>query len=250
MFNKIKKSFFSNTLFIISSIAALIVFGMLYFILVFGLVAEEEDFSSGANKISDKYYLNENYRDTDPYITKVPNLRDILAGPIISNNDPGLGADTSKVTIVEFSDFECKFCRQQEEALKRIVVEYKDKVKLIWKDYPDSNPESASYRAAVAARCAQQQGMFWPYHDLLFKNTDIFNDEAFLKMAGSINLDSLLFEKCLKQGRAEKLVLDNIKEANALDINGIPFIFVNEQQVMGEISFEDLERLINIELEK
>ncbi|RLC38906.1 hypothetical protein DRH27_01080 [Candidatus Falkowbacteria bacterium] len=244
------KKNFSIKLFIVSSVVALIIFGMLYFILVFSLAPAEEDFSSGASKASDKYYLNENYQDADPYITKVPSLKDMLAGPIISARDPSKGADAPQVTIIEFSDFECEFCQQQEKVLERIVDEYKDKVKLIWKDYPDANSESASYKSAVAARCAQEQDKFWPYHDLLYQNTKSLSGELFINIADSINLDSDLFKKCLNQGEAEELVRENIEEANALDINGIPFIFINDQEVMGEISFEDLERIVNIELTK
>ena len=250
MTKKTKNSEFPTTLFMISSVSALILAGVLYFIFVLGFSVSQEEPIQANNKQSDKYYLNESYQDTDPYVTKVPRLKDILAGPIIGSSDPSLGLKNSKVTIVEFSDFQCRFCQQQEQKLKRIVEKYKDQVRLIWKDYPESNKESLSRKAAVAARCAQEQGMFWPFHDSLYASMDTLDNDALFKIAAANNLNMGLFKQCLAGKAAAWLVDENIKEANALDINGVPFIYINEQEVMGEISLEDLERIVNIELEK
>ena len=198
---------------------------------------------------SDKLYLNKDYNNSDPFVTKVPNLKDILRGPIISDNDPSLGNKDAKVVIVEFSDFQCKYCQEQENILKSVVNEYKDKVRLIWKDLPDPNVKSDSFRSAVAGRCAEAQNHFWDYHDLLFNNTD-YSDNAFISLAEKLNLNQDTFRSCLQGNQMIRRVQDNISEADGLQISGIPFIYVNDQEVFGQINQKDLENIINTELKK
>ncbi|MCG2695502.1 DsbA family protein, partial [Candidatus Parcubacteria bacterium] len=134
------------------------------------------------------------------------------------------------------------------QALKQIIDKYEGKIKLIWKDYPEKDENSISFQAAVSARCAKEQNQFWAYHDLLYENSQNLNQEKFLELASDLNLDINQFNECLAGEDAKNLVRDNMEEANALDISGIPFIFVNDQEVMGEISLEELERMVNIEL--
>ncbi len=122
-------------------------------------------------------------------------------------------------------------------------------MRLIWKDYPESDTKSKSWQAAVAARCAHEQGKFWQYHDLLYKQSnDNIGKDLLVDLAKSINLRLNLFSECLEDERAAQLIKDNIIEAQALDINGIPYIFVNNQEILGEISFEDLVRIVEVEL--
>ncbi len=78
----------------------------------------------------------------------------MLTGPIITNVDPSQGARNAPVTIVEFSDYVCNYCKEQESTIKQLIEAYQDKVRLIWKDYPESNYLSLSFQAAVAARSA------------------------------------------------------------------------------------------------
>lgn len=199
-----------------------------------------------------KYYLNEEFSQNDPFITRVPNLKDMLAGPIISPADPSLGSQEAPVAIVVFSDYECSFCQTQEELLKKIIDEYGDKIRLIRKDYPDSDISSISYQAAIAARCAALQNNFWQYHDRLYENDSILGEDLYYKVAESLGLDLNSFEKCFEgmNGGVAELINDNIEEADALDINGVPFIYINDQEIMGQIDQEDLKRIIEIELEK
>jgi len=236
---------FPTKLFIAASLATFILFAFFWFLVRTNFVTNNSDRQAVSG---DKYYLNENYEEKDPFITKVPDLKDMLAGPIISQADPALGSDNAPITIVEFSDYECEFCQKQEQALKQIIDKYEGKIKLIWKDYPEKDENSISFQAAVSARCAREQNQFWPYHDLLYENSQNLSQEKFLELASDLNLDINQFNECLAGENAKNLVRDNMEEANALDISGIPFIFVNDQEVMGEISLEELERMVNIEL--
>jgi protein-disulfide isomerase len=246
MFDFFKKPKFQITLFIAFSLATFIAVGILYIIsgIKFNYGIEPTHSSS------EKYYLNKNYNEGDPFITKNPDLSEMLAGPIISAFDPSLGDKRAPVTIVVFSDFECSFCHQQEQTLRDLMEKYKDRIRIIWKDYPESDPNSVSFQAAMAARCAQEQDKFWVFHDYLFDNNKNLNSEVYYRIADLLNLDITFFKTCLESDKIKNLIKDNIAEANALDISGIPFIYVNDQEVMGEISLEELERIVGIELNK
>ncbi|MDP2766943.1 MAG: thioredoxin domain-containing protein [Candidatus Methanoperedens sp.] len=197
-----------------------------------------------------KYYLNENYSEGDLLITKVPRLEDMITGPIISDLDPGMGNEEAPVTIVIFSDYQCGFCQKQEQALKELMSRYEGKIRLIRKDYPETDENSISFLAAAAGRCAQEQKKFWEYHDLLFQNSGGLNSKIFFELAKKLNLNINQFNYCLSGNEAEQLIKDNIEEADALNISGVPFIYVNDQEVMGEITFEELRRIVEIEFGK
>lgn len=248
---KFKKENLSPTVFIVISVSALILFIFLYIIssvILFGTSPSKQVVKSVNNE--DKYYLNKNYEQVDPYMTKNPNLKDILAGPIISSADPGIGQKNAPVVMVQFSDFECDFCAQQEEVLKRIKKKYNESLRIIWKDYPEPDYNSSSYAAAMASRCAQNQDKFWEYHDFLFKNNKKLDENIFYRGAKDLGLNLDIFEKCLDDSKTRKKIDENILEANALDIPGVPFLYINDQEIMGNLSEEDLEKIIQNELEK
>lgn len=243
--NFLKNGNFPLKLFIGSSL-------VIFFLLLSVAIIANIRFNPARNKNTminaDKYYLNKHYQDGDELVTKVPNLKDMLAGPIITTIDPNFGSKNSNNTIVEFSDFQCKYCQEQEQIFRSAVV--KHKLRLIWKDAPDSKISSPSYQAAIAARCADKQNNFWPYHDRLFADKNLLNRNGFIQIAKELKLDTVAFSTCLDKMETKSLVDDNIKEANALDIKGIPFVYVNNQEIMGQITADDLENIIKTQTNK
>lgn len=236
-----------HPLLITLAILALLVFGAIYLCFsVFSfsqILNDSSNFSDGSDNLSLK-------NEGDPMITKVPGLEDYLDGPIISATDPSLGATDAKVNIVQFSDFSCDFCQRQEEVTKKLLQKYGGQVKFIRKDYPESDSNSTSYQAALTGRCAQIQGKFWEYRDQIYKNKGNLNPKLISDAANAVKLNKSQLADCLKSELAQALVNDNITEANALKITGVPFIFVNKQEIMGEVSLEDLESMIETELAK
>ncbi|MFH0892653.1 MAG: DsbA family protein [Candidatus Falkowbacteria bacterium] len=251
MLKSSKSNKYTVPLFVSASLGTFLVIGilLLFWKLEWGYRNMEADIAM-SQPSSEKIYINTDYAEDDPYITKNPSLKDMLAGPIITDLDPSTGDKYAPVVIVYFADFECDFCRKQEQILKRILLNYKYKTKLVWKDYPENDQNTASFRAALAARCAFEQGAFWPYHDFLYEYNADISRETFNKIADMISIDRGKFDECLDASRPKKAIYDNIEEADALGINGIPFMYVNDQEVMGETSYEDLEKIVKIELEK
>lgn len=245
-----KKEKFSIPLFVSASILVLVFLFFFYYFAGLTLIEILLNNNSAKETQVDKVYLNNDYKNDDPFITKNPGLKDMLTGPIISKSDPFLGAEKAPVTLVIFSDFQCSVCHKQEAVLKQILEKYKDKVRLIWKDYPDRRVNSDSFQASLAGRCANEQGKFWEYHDLLFANSSQLNKDRFVELSKELNLGENKFNDCLAKLKYQKNVSDNVLEANALNINGVPFIYVNDQEVLGEISVDDLSKMVEKELER
>ncbi len=244
---KIRKENLPMIIFIAISLVAFLVFGFIYIVLWPRLESNDE---AVARVNSDKYYLNDDFKNDDPYITKNPTLKDILKGPIISKNDPWFGSEIAPVTIVYFSDFTCTFCESQERILKKIVTDYTTQVRLIWKDYPENDKNSISYKSAIAGRCALAQGKFWQFHDALFAVAEEAREDDFYAIAGELDLNGKEFKKCYTKQETAQSVEDNMEEADALGIVGIPFIYVNDKEVMGEVSYEELRGMVEGELGK
>ncbi|MFH1233846.1 MAG: thioredoxin domain-containing protein [Patescibacteria group bacterium] len=243
MLNFFKKPTISTPLFVVASLATLILLGIFsIYLKVNFLNSKLQD-----KQTDDKYYFKK-LTNTDPLVTIAPDINDLLAGPIISLNDPSFGPETAPITIVEYSDFLCDFCQKQEETLKTVIQRYPNKIRLIWKDYPENNPDSLSFQSALAGRCAMEQNKFWPYHDLLYQNNDQLDQEQFIELAKQLNLDENKFQQCLKEKIPLNKIKDNILEANALKINGIPFLYINQQEIMGQASEEELATIIKTEL--
>lgn len=242
MFDFFKKPNISTPLFITASLATFILLGI--FFTVFS-----QNLESLVNKNENDVIYVKKQKNTDPMITKNPDLKDILAAPTITSADPTLGPADARITIVQYSDITCKYCKYQEKIFKAIMEKFPEDVRLVWKDFPENKKTSISYRTALASRCAGEQNKFWDFHDLaLEKNT--LTEQNLSEMAKGLKLDQKLFEDCMQNGQAETFIVSNIEEANALQISGIPFIFINNKEIMGQMDFAELSGMIGKELNK
>jgi protein-disulfide isomerase len=240
-----KKEKLQMKLFIVGSFAAFIIFAAL---LIFLRSSDIANISYG----SDRYYINKeaNNNVSDPMVTRVPSLKDVLAGPIISDLDPNIGPADTLVNIVIFSDSDCKFCAEQEKIIRNLMASYPEKIRLIRKDFPDTKKTSISWQKAMAGRCAFEQGKFWPFHDLILNAQGVLGEEQFIQIAKSLKLDEKTFRSCLVEERPSAQIIDNITEANTLEITGVPDIFVNDKEFSGQVSLEELRQVVESRLKK
>ncbi len=187
----------------------------------------------------------------DPFITRNPVLDKQISEPIVTEESLAYGPKDAPVTIVMFSDFKCKHCQDQEDLIRNLIrEEYKDELRLIWKDYPVNNREDPSWMASKAARCADRQGCFWDYHDLLYSRDKELSKNLFLELAVDLGLDFDSFFACLTRENAiDTRIESNIIEANLLQIIGIPFLYINGRGVMGKVEEGDLKKIIELELD-
>ena len=165
--------------------------------------------------------------------------------------NPQRGAAETAVVIREFSDFQCPACRAFSFNINQFMKEYGDKVKHIFYDFPLLSIHKNSLGASMAARCAEAQGNFWGYHDILFdrqKNWETSQnpEDVFAGYAKELNLDENALRVCLNEKRYEEIVKKNLDKANELGLNSTPTIFINDKKFKGVLSVDDLKKEVDL----
>jgi len=173
-----------------------------------------------------------------------------LAEPAFSLDDgvsPVRGLAKAAVTIVEFSDFECPFCRDVQPALKEVVEEYGDDVRLIFKHLPLEGHRN-SLPAARAAYCAGEQDRFWQFHDAVFAAGSLSPPGVLERIAVDIGLGMERFRACLSSEQSQAAVLKDVETARSLRIDSTPSFLVNGRLIKGALSFAEWQKLVEHEL--
>jgi protein-disulfide isomerase len=159
------------------------------------------------------------------------------------------GPDNAPVTVVEFSDFQCPFCKRVVPTLKRVEETYKDNVRIVWKHMPLEIHKDAM-PAALAAEAAGNQGKFWEFHDRLFANQDKLGADDLKRYAADLGLDMSRFTADQQSADEKKNIDADAAEARTLGIAGTPGIFINGRFVAGAQPFETFAKIIDEELTK
>lgn len=173
-------------------------------------------------------------------------------GKISTDDDPSKGSEDAKVTIVEFSDYQCPFCgRFARDTLPLIVSEYVDtgKVRIVFRDFPIAGHQNAQ-KAAEASECADEQGKFWEYHDKLFANQQYLGIVDLKQYAKDLGLDSAKFDQCLDSGKYASEVQKDFQDGQSYGVSGTPTFFVNDIQIVGAQPFSVFKQAIEAELAK
>ncbi len=160
---------------------------------------------------------------------------------------PVRGPETAPVTIVAFSDFECQFCERGHKTIQQVEREYGDKVRIAYKAYP-LDFHSHAMVAALAAKSAQEQGKFWEFHDLLFRQRglDMQQLEGYAREAG-LDMNRLHADlEALKWGSS---VQRDMRQARRLGVTGTPAYFINGRHLGGAKPIEVMREVIDKELE-
>jgi protein-disulfide isomerase len=161
---------------------------------------------------------------------------------------PSKGSAKALVTIVEFSDFHCPFCRRVIPTLAQLESRYGDKIKLVFRDFPIESLHPGATQAHVAARCANEQGKFWAYHDKLFAAPTKSSPELFKELAKDVGLDGKPFEACLNSKKYQAAIQEDIAEGNRVGVTGTPAFFINGRLVSGAQPLDAFARIIDDEL--
>lgn len=149
---------------------------------------------------------------------------------IASDDSPVKGAPAAPVTIVEFTDFECPSCARTQPVLEQIVNEYTGKVKLVVRDFP-LEQHTHALKAAEAAEAAREQGKYWEYTALLFKNQSALDVDKLKEYATQVGLDRKLFDVALDSGKHTEKVQQDVQEGYRLGVNSTPTVFVNGRKM-------------------
>ena len=161
-------------------------------------------------------------------------IEDLIKNPIKVdlNNAPVLGPEDAEITIVEFSDFQCPFCKRVVPTIHQLVKEYDGKVRVAFRQHPLSFHKDAM-SAAKASLAAHEQGKFWEMHDALFENQRDLSDANIKKIAKDLGLNMAQFEKDWKSDKFDAQIQEDIKFARSNGATGTPAFFVNGVYVKG-----------------
>ena len=184
----------------------------------------------------------------------------ITMDTFLSNGSPILGDPNAPITLVEFGDYQCHYCNVFFQSIEKdIVKNYVDtgKVKIIFKDYNIIGEDSVI--ASQGAHCANDQGLFWEYHDILYSNWTGENNgwassENLAIFAQQIGLNMNKWSECMKKGSHSQIILKSNDDARTLELTGTPAFFIINSE--GEVSklfgaqpFEVFKRIFDEQLE-
>src|SRR5260370_19526195 len=158
------------------------------------------------------------------------------------------GDPNAPITIVEFSDFQCPFCKKSESTLHELLTKYSGRVKLAYLDFPLREIHPQAQRAAEAARCAGEQGKFWEYHDALYAEQSKLDGAELLTRARPLNLDEKSFQSCLNSGKFKSKIEADLEQGRKVGVAGTPGFFVNGVFLSGAVPPADFEKIIDIQL--
>jgi len=165
---------------------------------------------------------------------------------IAIDGQPTKGGQSAAVTVVEFTDFQCPSCAAAHPVLDRLVAESGGRVRLVVRDFPLAQHENA-FKAAEAAEAAREQGKYWEYADLLFRNQSALAVDNLKQYATALGLDRAKFDAALDTGKYAEQVRRDLFDGQKLGVSGTPTIFVNGRRVRNN-SYESLKAAVDAAL--
>jgi protein-disulfide isomerase len=168
----------------------------------------------------------------------------------VAANDPSYGDAKAAVTIVEFSDFQCPYCLRAMPTLKQVQQKYGSRVRVVWKDFPLYRIHPQALKAAEGARCAEEQGKFWPYHDILFANQSALMLDDLKKYAKDLSLDTPRFNMCMDSAKYAARVKEGIDAGMRLGVSSTPTLFINGRVLPGAYPIDEISAVIDEELQR
>src|SRR3989338_2987918 len=166
-------------------------------------------------------------------------------GILIREGDPTLGPADAPVTIVEFGDFECPYCREAYPVIRTLAAEFGNKVRVVYPHFPVPEIHEQAVAAAEASMCANEQGKFWPYHDRLFQNQPRFDKDSLQQYAMQVGLDIEKFNTCFNSRQYKGIVERDMRDGKALGVRGTPTWFINGRKEEGAIPEDKFRDYIN-----
>lgn len=165
-----------------------------------------------------------------------------------SADDPILGNPEADLVIVEFIDFKCPNCQQEDPIIRKVAQKYWKKVKIIVRDFPAESIHKGASELALLASCAQEQGKYWSLHDILFANQgslpEILSETEVKNLLSQANVDFEKVKQCLAGSKARAEVNRDYADGFKYQVRGTPTFFVNGQKVEGVVTWEAWERFL------
>jgi protein-disulfide isomerase len=163
---------------------------------------------------------------------------------------PARGPEDAPVTIIEFSDYQCPFCKRAEPTVERVLDRYGDRVRFVYRHFPLDSIHPLARGAAEAAACAAEQDRFWDFHEGLFAQDAKLDPEGLEAHAEAVGLDLEPFRTCVSEGRTAEVVEADLAAGREVGVRGTPAFFINGIMLSGARPYEDFVQIIEDELER
>lgn len=168
---------------------------------------------------------------------------------IPSNGFPSLGPADALIVIVEFSDFQCPFCKRfYDETYQQLMDAYPGKIRFVYRHLPLTSIHPEAFPSAEASTCANEQNAFQEYHNKLFENQDRLGRDLYTQIAADLKLDTVSFEECLNTGKYKDLIQQDSDFAINLGVRSTPTFFINGVPLVGAQPLEAFKQVIDKEL--
>jgi protein-disulfide isomerase len=181
---------------------------------------------------------------------KVESFLETPRTQIATQGYPTLGPAAAPVTIVEFSDFECPYCAALFPTMKQVETNYKDRVKVVYRQFPLTQIHPYAQKAAEASLCAADQQKFWELHDAMFKDNRNLGVDALKQKAAALKLDTTVFNACLDSAKHAESVKKDIIEGVKAGVTGTPALFINGRFLNGAAPYSEIAQIIDEELKR
>lgn len=168
----------------------------------------------------------------------------------VAATGPAKGHVDAPVTIVEFADFQCPYCRNVEASVRSIVASHSDTVRLVFRNLPLPSLHPDAMTAALAGVCADRQGKFWPMHDAMFDDQTALGAAGLKTTALRLGLDLDGFSACLGDPNSRAAVERDTRAAGELNLNGTPYFFINGRPLFGDLPADQIEAVVVEELHR
>ena len=166
--------------------------------------------------------------------------------PSAASDDPAWGPEDAAVTIEEFGDFQCPYCGGfARDTLPKIREAYGDEVRYVYRDFPLVGIHEFAQKAAEAAQCMHEQGLFWQYHDLLFADQEALAAPDLKRYAQQVGADTGEFDKCLDASENAWEVMLDVRDGAQAGVTGTPAFLINGVLLPGVAGFEQFQAIID-----
>lgn len=211
----------------------------------FADVKEEiSDFLKSQKGNQEMTAIMEKYK-VDIEMIKLPSVKK----NVVVGNNPSVGSANAKVTLIEFSDFECPFCKRSQEVNRALREKYKDKIRWVFRDFPLPFHKDAMF-AHIAVNCSIPQNKYWEFFNLLFDNSGKLGHDRVIELSKTIGLDQNKFNACIKDENIKKEIETDMAYAKSIGVNSTPTFFINGRLIEGAMPKESFEEIIEEELKK
>ena len=167
---------------------------------------------------------------------------------ITTEGYPSLGPDDAPITIVEFSDFQCPFCKRfHDETYRALLDAYPGQIRFVYRNLPLTAIHPDAMPAAVASLCANEQNVYWEYHDKLF-SSDVLGTDTYIQYANELNLNAEDFSACLASGKFDEFIQQDMEFAFELGVQSTPTFFINGLAIVGAQPLDSFTQIIDKEL--